>query len=277
VIVDEVAHPVVDELARRRAIAVGHPSTYDDHLGSEPPVAPDVPPMLEVLAQNRRRAITDLAVAQLVVQSLQQRVSDGDESAAALLSDASARQDIAQDRLDAAADRISAAAFLQQSRRDGLTGALQRDAGRAQLEQELARSRRDGRVLVLAFLDVDGLKAINDDRGHAAGDDALRAVGQALGQCLRSYDVVVRFGGDEFVCALPGLSVEQASGRFEDVTQVLDRLCPGTKVSVGLSVADLRDTVESVLARADADLYALRRSRLVRARPPLDRDGHRQP
>ncbi|MCW2777658.1 MAG: diguanylate cyclase response regulator [Frankiales bacterium] len=220
-------------------------------------------PRLEVLEVRAReaRAGADRAAAALATAAL-----DPDGAPRERLDDARERWQLAQDRLEASVDRLEAAVLLERSRRDGLTGALQRDAGQPRLQQELDRSHRGGTVLVLAFLDVDGLKAINDTRGHAAGDDALRAVGRALLGCLRSYDVVVRYGGDEFVCALPGLDLTQAASRFEEVTHLLDALCPGTTVSVGLSLAEAHDTVSAVLARADRELYALRSSRAPAAR-----------
>ncbi len=85
---------------------------------------------------------------------------------------------------------------------DHLTGALGRRAGRAAIQREMARATRFGETLVLIFVDVDGLKATNDDRGHLAGDSVLRATARCLTEGLRAYDVVMRFGGDEFVCTL---------------------------------------------------------------------------
>ncbi|MFP5220335.1 MAG: GGDEF domain-containing protein [Actinomycetes bacterium] len=222
-------------------------------------------PVLHSLEQRIVAAAAELERAQRHAAEVERALDRDDPGALDRLLAARDRHDAARDRLDAATERLHAALLLQRSRRDGLTGALHRDAGLAQLQHELDRSQREGGTLVLAFLDVDGLKSINDTQGHLAGDDALRAVGQALGQCLRTYDVVVRFGGDEFVCALPGLTLHEATERFAQVVTSLDRLSPGTRFSVGLSVALPDDTVERVLARADADLYAMRRARAATA------------
>ncbi|MBA2695858.1 MAG: GGDEF domain-containing protein, partial [Actinobacteria bacterium] len=72
------------------------------------------------------------------------------------------------------------------------------------LEREMARSSRAREALSVAFIDVDHLKQVNDTRGHAAGDRLLQHVADALRSRLRSYDLVVRYGGDEFICVMPG-------------------------------------------------------------------------
>jgi diguanylate cyclase (GGDEF)-like protein len=72
----------------------------------------------------------------------------------------------------------------------------------AELEREIARATRTRQPLVLAFVDVDHLKEINDVHGHAAGDQVLQAVAETLRTTLRGYDLIFRYGGDEFVCAL---------------------------------------------------------------------------
>ena len=243
-----------DELAQRRTAAR---SLADDSGGS----APSRPTTLRALAERRGAAADALEQAWSAVTALARTLDPADPAAVDRLEAAIDRHDAARDRLDAAVDRLRTAAMLKRSHRDGLTGALLRDAGATHLQQELDRSQREGTALVLAFLDVDGLKTINDTRGHAAGDEALRAVGRALAQCLRSYDVIVRFGGDEFVCALPGLTRQEADARFDEVLSTLGQSCPGTTFSVGHSVAAAEDTVEQVLARADADLYRRRRRR----------------
>jgi diguanylate cyclase (GGDEF)-like protein len=150
-----------------------------------------------------------------------------------------------------------------------LTGTLRRDRGTADLQREIDRARRSDGLLILAFVDVDGLKTINDTRGHAAGDRALRAVAAALVDGLRSYDLVVRYGGDEFLCGLPGTDLDAAQRRFDAVARTLVEQNPGTSVSIGLAELANPDTLDALTARADASLYAARRD----ARRPAEEDG----
>jgi len=138
---------------------------------------------------------------------------------------------------------------------DGLTGVYLRGPGSAELEREIARARREDKPLVLAFVDVDHLKTINDSRGHVAGDRMLREVANTLGAKLRSYDLIMRYGGDEFVCALLGLSIADATKRLVLVNAALAEAPEHGSVTVGL--ADLRpeDLPEDLVTRADAALY----------------------
>jgi diguanylate cyclase (GGDEF)-like protein len=169
------------------------------------------------------------------------------------------REQAAHDREQAAHDRNKAARDRAEAGVDGLTGALRRDRGLADLEREIGRARRaDGR-LVLAFIDVDGLKVINDVQGHAAGDQLLREVGVALRTGLRSYDLVVRYGGDEFLCVLPGTDIEGARRRLDQVARNLTEMSPRASLSMGLAALEDPDTLDELTARADAALYAARR------------------
>lgn len=168
----------------------------------------------------------------------------------------------ALDRREAALDRDRAAEYLRQTYRDSLTGALQREAGRDFLTRELERARRTGHGLVIAFLDVVGLKRTNDELGHEAGDNVLRAVGLALTEGFRAYDVVVRWGGDEFVCALPASRLADARRWFEQVQARLGAQAPAVHLSVGLTEVIEGDTLQAAVSRADRDLYA-RRGRVV--------------
>jgi diguanylate cyclase (GGDEF)-like protein len=177
------------------------------------------------------------------------------------------RYQAARDRLASARDRQVAADYLRNTYRDELTGALQRRAGRYELAHEVDRARRDGGPLVIAFLDVDGLKAVNDNHGHLAGDLVLRSAGNALLNGLRSYDVVVRFGGDEFVCALPGTSAAEAAQRLEDVCRALETSCPGASMSAGLAELGDGDSLDDLIQRADEELYA-RRAVIRGGEPP---------
>ena len=176
------------------------------------------------------------------------------------------RQLAAQDRADAAGERFSAA-------RDDLTGLLRRGVGMLELQREIDRSRRSGEPLVVAFLDVDGLKRINDERGHAAGDEALRAVAESLRTRTRSYDVVMRYGGDEFLCAQPGLAMAVATERVLMVRAELSTAATPVFVSFGVAELQDDDSLETLVARADAALYEKRRrTRSAAWQPPSDHD-----
>jgi diguanylate cyclase (GGDEF)-like protein len=166
------------------------------------------------------------------------------------------RAEAARDREQAAQDREQAGRERAQAGVDGLTGALRRDSGLAELEREIARARRTDGRLVLAFVDVDGLKAINDVHGHAAGDQLLRDVALALRIGLRSYDLVIRYGGDEFLCALPGTGIDGARRRFDEVARKLTEKSTGASVSTGLAALEDTDELDELTARADAALYA---------------------
>ena len=170
------------------------------------------------------------------------------------------RAEAALDRKQAALDRQRAAEYLRRTYRDGLTGALQREAGTDRLQREADRTHRAGGILTIAFLDVNGLKQVNDVGGHAAGDQVLRAVGSALAQRLRTYDLVVRWGGDEFVCALPGSTTQSAARRFEEVAALLRELHPGAEFTVGIAAQERGDTLQATIDRADRDLYRKRRA-----------------
>lgn len=105
------------------------------------------------------------------------------------------------------------------------------------------------------MVDIDALKAVNDSAGHGAGDSLLRATAGAITTALRPYDVCARWGGDEFVFAFPG-TPQAARDRIAAIRGELGRRWPGATVSAGLAERRHADSLESLLARADADLYA---------------------
>ena len=107
----------------------------------------------------------------------------------------------------------------------------------------------------MAFVDVDGLKSVNDAYGHAAGDRVLRDVSSALQFRLRSYDLIIRYGGDEFVCVIQGLSVAEAELRFGRVNEDLAHLSEHASVTIGLTQMEPDDSPKEIVARADAALY----------------------
>ena len=207
----------------------------------------DVSEPAELSRRRGARAVEVADLEQLRLHAAQDRAAAAQDRAAAAL-----------DRREAALDRDRAAEYLRQTYRDSLTGALQREAGHDFLTRELERSRRTGQGLVIAFLDVVGLKRTNDELGHEAGDNVLRAVGLALAEGFRAYDVVVRWGGDEFVCALPESRLADARRRFEQVQAGLGAEAPAVHLSVGLTEVIEGDTLQAAVSRADRDLYAQR-------------------
>ena len=162
------------------------------------------------------------------------------------------------DRDNAMTDREASAKQRGAASLDALTGALRRGAGLVELEREIARSRRTGESLALAFVDVDRLKGINDTLGHAAGDRMLLEVASTLRAKLRSYDLIFRYGGDEFVCVLAGLNAADASIRMSVVQAALAVGLEHGSVTVGVSELQDDDSLESLMERADEALYLMR-------------------
>ena len=171
------------------------------------------------------------------------------------------RQQAASDRTQAGHDREKVLAELREAHLDDLTGAYLRPAGLAAVQHEIERARRaDGR-LVLAFIDVDRLKQVNDSLGHHAGDEMLRDVVKALRTKLRSYEPIVRFGGDEFICAVPDVDIAAARVRFDAVrTQLSEDGTVGT-ISFGLAALEPEDSLQGLIDRADSELRKVRAKR----------------
>ena len=147
---------------------------------------------------------------------------------------------------------------------DELTGLGNRRGFMLFAEQERIRARRDKRVPVVVFADIDGLKAINDTFGHAAGDAAIRLVSHALKTVLRESDIVARWGGDEFV-ALIGEGGENAAEQIgQRLTGAIAALRPSSQLyrvsaSVGMSQLDTDIPLSEALEKADAALYEIKK------------------
>lgn len=147
---------------------------------------------------------------------------------------------------------------------DALTGVANRRGFDATLAREAARAGRAGAALSVVFVDVDGLKRINDSHGHEAGDAAIRAVAQACLGATRRSDFVARIGGDEFGVLLP----ETRHGEALRVGRRIERaLCctpvAGEPISASVGVASGAGDVrpEALCREADAALYARKRRR----------------
>jgi diguanylate cyclase (GGDEF)-like protein len=143
---------------------------------------------------------------------------------------------------------------------DALSGTLNRRGIEQKLEIELKRLERTDHPLSIALIDIDYFKTINDTAGHAAGDKAIRDVVNTISAKLRAYDILGRFGGDEFLLVLPQTSSVGANvvaERISDAVRAFSsaRTGPSLTVSIGLSQAILGDYSTSLLARADKALY----------------------
>jgi len=169
------------------------------------------------------------------------------------------RQDAAHERAEALRHGTEAADDLKVAATDELTGVWTRRFGLEEASRELERAHRTGASLVLAFIDVDGLKLLNDSQGHLAGDTLLQLLGETLRANVRPYDVIVRYGGDEFICAMPNLSASDARARFERIAALLTAADAKHSVTFGLAEAEPADTLQELIARADADLLQARR------------------
>ncbi|MEY2443292.1 MAG: hypothetical protein QOJ46_2718, partial [bacterium] len=161
------------------------------------------------------------------------------------------REHAARERLHALVDREILADELAIADNDPLTGARTRAAGLADLERELDRCRRTGGELVVAYVDVVGLKILNDTLGHEAGDELLADAVRIMKEHLRPYDLVIRLGGDEFLCAMSGMTLLEARDRLTIVAGALKVTHSAARVRTGFAALEPSDDVTELIGRAD--------------------------
>lgn len=159
--------------------------------------------------------------------------------------------------------------------RDPLTGLLNRAAMEEVLKETFKRSPQERVPYTLLLLDIDHFKLVNDIHGHLAGDEALRAVADAVTASIRKGDIAVRFGGEEIVVYLPGTTLASAS---EVAYRIRENVAQAPlpfriTVSVGIAAGDpMRDPPERTFDRADQALYRAKaggRDRVVVDDTPL--------
>lgn len=146
---------------------------------------------------------------------------------------------------------------------DPLTGLYNRRFMTDELERLVARSVRQVSPLTILAIDVDGLKTVNDTRGHPAGDAVLRAAGEAIREGLRSADLGVRIGGDEFLALLAGAGEEDTHVVRSRIRSAFLRRpeAIGTDLSFGLASWSPGMTADALLEQVDAKLYEAKRGR----------------
>lgn len=153
-------------------------------------------------------------------------------------------------------------ALEHEATHDSLTKALNRSAILSGLEKELNRAARRNSGLSIGLCDIDHFKKINDTHGHQVGDDALCRFVDAIQGNLRVYDLVGRYGGEEFLVVTPDAGKSAAEGLYERLRSRVEGTRFSTRsgeiqmtVSIGVAGIETGNTVDSILAAADAALY----------------------
>lgn len=187
---------------------------------------------------------------------------------------ASVGRDVTEERHLAAERERLVAALADLAEQDELTGLSNRRGFGRMAAQERRGAARTGRVDAVCCVDLDRFKAINDTYGHAAGDDALRAVAGVIRDTIRDADFAARLGGDEFVVYAVGVArdagADVLAARLHTALAAHNRSATAAgrpyeiAFSVGATEVAPDDTLETAIARADAKLYAAKPRRTAR-------------
>ena len=165
--------------------------------------------------------------------------------------------------------------LLRTATRDPLTGLLNRAAMEEMLDETLKRDPSERVAYCLLLLDIDHFKLVNDEHGHLAGDQALRAIADCVTASIRKSDMAVRFGGEEILVYLPGTALDGAAEvAFRIRERVSEAPLPfSITVSIGIAAGDpMRDRPDQTFDRADQALYRAKaggRDRVVIDDTPL--------
>lgn len=160
-------------------------------------------------------------------------------------------------------------ALMEQSVRDPLTGLYNRRFMQESLERELTQAERTGNKVGIIMLDIDHFKNFNDTHGHAAGDTVLQNVSNFLQDTIRSFDIVCRYGGEEFIIILPDIKEDTLMQRAEEIRKGISRLdilhrnekLDNLTVSLGVSISPKHGSLmDELINAADAALYKAKSS-----------------
>jgi diguanylate cyclase (GGDEF)-like protein len=147
---------------------------------------------------------------------------------------------------------------------DPLTGLANRRGGERDIAAEISRARRQNTPLSCVLLDIDHFKDVNDTFGHQAGDYVLREISALLRRTVRAYDILVRWGGEEFLVVLPGVEQAQALKLAERIRAAIENLplagIGGVTASVGVASLGSDYSFEAMFAAADRRLYSAKSS-----------------
>lgn len=146
---------------------------------------------------------------------------------------------------------------------DSLTGILNRGEGLRRIQQEISRSSRKQQPLSIILIDIDHFKKINDNHGHQVGDRVIRLIATSLAATLRNYDIICRYGGEEFLVMLPTTELSMALETAERLrllvaetsTKTADGGLIKLTISLGVSSLQAEDSLDNLVYRADNALY----------------------
>jgi len=155
--------------------------------------------------------------------------------------------------------------LTDQATRDGLTGLLVRRVGAELVDHYFAYSVRSDTPLTLLFTDLDNFKSVNDGFGHEAGDAVLQVVGATLKRAFRQQDILVRWGGEEFLVALPGTALADAEVKLRRLAALGIGLRPDGRAmtaSIGIAerIGDKVADAEALIGLADRRMYAAKQA-----------------
>lgn len=165
-------------------------------------------------------------------------------------------------------EAVSQLELRQQAQVDPLTGACNRRTGDELLRRTLRRAVTEGRPYALLFVDIDHYKRVNDEHGHAVGDECLRRAARTIQAVLGPEDVLVRYGGEEFLVIAPGLAPDDSRALGERIREAVQKLrvqngrgTVGFTVSIGIAGRLPGETEpQDITERADRALYEAKRS-----------------
>jgi len=261
-------------------------SSYSGSLDAERELAGTIRGQVELINDNVRAA-DDLNTLKANVETRLNSLLENIDQARALRDQ---RDNEVAERLSTMVERIQvmeleAQTFRrhleeqrQQAMIDNLTGLANRNGLQRRMDEEFERWQRYGGRLLLVVLDVDHFKSINDRFGHLAGDKVLRLIAQQLSRRLRKTDFIGRFGGEEFVILMPGISPEQGVVALEELRKGIagtpfhfkNEPVPVT-ISIGFTEFMPNDSLDSTFDRADKAMYQAKeqgRNRVVHAANP---------
>lgn len=165
-------------------------------------------------------------------------------------------------------DKVEGEAMREMAIKDSLTAVYNRQYFNKLMNEEIERSKRNGQVFSVMMIDIDQFKTINDTYGHLVGDQVLIAVVKVLNDNIRAYDVIGRFGGDEFMIFLPETNHEGAliignrmiSFFNQEKVKIVDHEI-NVSISIGISEYNNNQTYDELINNADQAMYLSKKTK----------------